>query len=139
MTAAQTSPQTRRRAASEADLDPRAYGLLGRLGLWVGRHARVTTGVWLMVIVGLGLFAPRVEAELSGAGWQADGSESVAVRELATEHFGGQASSSLQVVVHADQGPVTDGAGAEILAEATALLEADPRITDVVQPGRERH
>jgi putative drug exporter of the RND superfamily len=134
MTAAQTSPPTRRRAASQADLDLRAYGLLGRLGLWVGRHARVTTGAWLLLIVGLGLFAPRVEAELSGAGWQAGGSESVAVRELATEHFGGNASSSLQVVVHAERGLVTEAAGAEILAEATALLEADMRITDVVQP-----
>jgi RND superfamily putative drug exporter len=134
MTAAQTSPPTRHVAVGEADLDPRAYGLLGRLGIWVGRHARVTTTAWLLVIVGLGLFAPRVEAELSGAGWQADGSESVAVRELASEHFGGNGSSSLQVVVHADQGRVTDGAGAEILAEATALLESDPRISDVVQP-----
>jgi hypothetical protein len=40
--------------------------------------------VWLLLIVGLGAFAPKVEANLSGAGWQADGSESVAVRELAT-------------------------------------------------------
>ena len=52
----------------------------------------MTTVVWLLVIVGLGVFAPRVESELSGAGWQANGSESVAARELAQEHFGGNAS-----------------------------------------------
>lgn len=130
MTAAQTTPSTRH----QPDLNPRDYGLLGRLGLWVGRHGRVTTAAWLLMVVGLGLFAPRVEAELSGAGWQADGSESVAVRDLATEHFGGAASSSLQVVVHAEEGLVTEGPGTEILAEATALLEADPRISEVVQP-----
>jgi RND superfamily putative drug exporter len=117
-----------------AELDPRRYGLLGRLGLLVSRHGRVTTVVWLLVIVGLGAFAPQVEGALSGAGWQADGSESVAVRELAVEHFGGNASSALQVVVHREDGPVTEGPGREVLAKVTAVLEGDPRIGEVVQP-----
>lgn len=109
-------------------------GPLGRLGVQVTHHTRATAVVWLLVIVGLGAFAPRVEAELSGAGWQADGSESVAVRELAQEHFGGKASSAIQVVVHSTGGPVTEGAGQEILARATAILEDDSRIAEVVQP-----
>ncbi len=54
--------------------------------MWVTDHARLITVVWLLVIVGLGAFAPKVEAELSGAGWQADPSESVAARELAQDH-----------------------------------------------------
>ena len=49
-------------------------------------------------MIGLGAFAPQVEHNLSGAGWQADGSESVAARELAQEHFGGNASTAIQVV-----------------------------------------
>jgi RND superfamily putative drug exporter len=109
-------------------------GPLGRLGVWVTHHTRMTAVVWLLVIVGLGAFAPKVEAELSGAGWQADGSESVAVRELAQEHFGGNASSAIQVVVHSTDGPVTEGAGKDILARATAILEDDSRIATVVQP-----
>jgi putative drug exporter of the RND superfamily len=56
-------------------------GLLGRLGVWVTRHSRLVTLSWLVVVIGLGVFAPKVEHNLSGAGWQADGSESVAVRE----------------------------------------------------------
>lgn len=109
-------------------------GPLGRLGVWVTTHARTTTVVWLLLIVGLGFFAPRVEAALSGAGWQADGSESVTVRELAVDHFGGNASSALQVVVHSSEGPVTEGEGADVLARATELLAADDRIGDVLQP-----
>ncbi|HEY0949892.1 MMPL family transporter [Nocardioides sp.] len=119
------------------DVDPEiGYrpGPLGRLGVWVTHHTRMTAVVWLLIIVGLGAFAPKVEAELSGAGWQADGSESVAVRELAQEHFGGNASSAIQVVVRSNDGPVTQGAGKEILARATALLEEDSRIAEVVQP-----
>jgi RND superfamily putative drug exporter len=67
-------------------------------------------------------------------GWQADGSESVAARELAQEHFGGNASSAIQVVVQSSDGPVTDGEGAEVLAEVTEILQDEPRIADVVQP-----
>ena len=109
-------------------------GVLGRLGTWVTDHARPVTVVWLLVIIGLGVFAPRVEQNLSGAGWQADGSESVEARELARQHFGGNASSAIQVVVHSEDGPVTEGRGAEVLAEVTSSLEAEPRIDDVVAP-----
>ena len=109
-------------------------GPLGRLGLWVTHHRKLTAVVWLLLIVGLGAFAPKVEANLSGAGWQADGSESVAVRELAQESFGGNASSAIQVVVHSTDGPVTEGHGKQVLAEATAMLEDEPRIADVIAP-----
>ncbi|AWB91917.1 MMPL family transporter [Aeromicrobium chenweiae] len=111
-----------------------APGLLGRLGTWVTAHARLVTVAWLLVIVGLGLFAPKVEQNLSGAGWQANGSESVEARELARQHFGGNASSAIQVVVHSKDGPVTEGHGAEVLAAVTSTLEAEPRIADVIAP-----
>jgi RND superfamily putative drug exporter len=109
-------------------------GILGRLGTWVTDHARLVTLAWLLVIVGLGVFAPRVEQNLSGAGWQANGSESVAARELARQHFGGNTSSAIQVVIHSNDGPVTTGQGAKVLAEVTSQLQAEPRIADVVAP-----
>ena len=123
----------RHAAAPEPDLGYRP-GPLGRLGVAVTRHARLTTVVWLLVIVGLGAFAPRVESELSGAGWQANGSDSVTARELAQEHFGGNASTAIQVVVHSTDGPLTSPEGQQVLASATALLQEDSRIADVVQP-----
>ncbi len=130
-----TSTATARHAAPPTDpvLEPRP-GPLGRLGVWVTDHAALTTAVWLLVIIGLGAFAPKVESELSGAGWQADGSESVAARELAQAHFGGNTSTAIQVVVHSTDGSVTQGKGKQILARATAMLDQDSRIADVVQP-----
>ncbi len=109
-------------------------GPLGRLGMAVTRHARITTVVWLIIVIGLGAFAPRVESELSGAGWQADGSDSVAARELAREHFGGNSSTAIQVVVHSPDGSLTSAGGQQVLARATELLEQESRIADVVQP-----
>lgn len=109
-------------------------GPLGRLGVHAANHARTTGVVWLLLVVGLGIFAPRVEHNLSGAGWQADGSESVAVRDLAQEHFGGLASHAIQVVVHSTDGSVTGSAGSEVIAAVTSTLESDPRISEVVAP-----
>ena len=82
-------------------------GPLGRLGTWVIDHRRVVTAVWLLVLIGLGAFAPGVERSLSGAGWQADHSESVAVRKLVQQHFEGRGSYAIQVVVHSDGSPLT--------------------------------
>jgi RND superfamily putative drug exporter len=114
--------------------ETQTVGLLGRLASAVIRHGRLTVTVWLVVIVGLGAFSPQVEKSLSGAGWQADGSESVEVRELARSHFGGNASSALQIVVHSDRAPVTSGPGAEVIAQVEATLGGDDRISTVVPP-----
>jgi RND superfamily putative drug exporter len=116
------------------ELDPRKYGFLGKLGLAVTRHRRATLVVWGLVVVVLGVFAPRVESELSGAGWQADGSESVSVRELAVAHFGGNASSAIQVVISDPEGDILTGAGGEAIASATAILDADARVGKVIAP-----
>ncbi|MFC7726989.1 MMPL family transporter [Nocardioides sp. GCM10028917] len=133
-----TSTATRRHAHTPTDADPYGIGYrpgpLGRIGLWVTHHRKATALVWLLLVIGLGAFAPKVEANLSGAGWQADGSESVAVRELATDSFGGNASSAIQVVIHADDGPVTTGTGADVIEEVTAILEDESRIADVIAP-----
>ena len=63
-----------------------------------------------------------------------NGSDSVTARELAQEHFGGNASTAIQVVVHSTDGPLTSPEGQQVLARATALLQEDSRIADVVQP-----
>ncbi len=131
-----TSTADRRHASSPVPRLAPGFrpGLLGRLGLWVTDHARLVTAVWVLLVIGLGAFAPKVEHTLSGAGWQADGSESVAARELAREHFGGNASSAIQVVVHSTDGPVTKGQGAAVVAEVESMLRDEPRIAEVVAP-----
>ena len=109
-------------------------GPLGRLGMWVTGHHRLVTAAWVLVVIGLGVFAPTVEKNLSGAGWQANGSESVAVRDLAQQHFGGNASHAIQVVVHSTTGPLTDSAGKKVLAQVTSVLQDEPRLAEVVAP-----
>ncbi|MFE4600004.1 MMPL family transporter [Kitasatospora indigofera] len=112
---------------------PGRAGLLGRLGTWSAMHFKAVLVGWLLVVVALGAFAPQVTGALSGAGWQANGSESVKVRQLAEQHFAGNASSALQIVVAADR-PVTDPAVQQVIGKAEAIAAADPRISTVVPP-----
>ena len=57
-----------------------SVGRFGRLGAWTADHFRTVVVAWAVIAVGLGAFAPRAEHALSGAGWEATGSESVAAR-----------------------------------------------------------
>ncbi|HEU5207038.1 MAG TPA: MMPL family transporter [Gaiellaceae bacterium] len=83
---------------------------------------------WAVAAVALGTLAPFAEHALSGAGWEANGSESVATRAAVDESFGGQGAYALMVVVHGDGGlePVLD--------EAVAMLESDGRVSEVAPP-----
>ncbi|MEU3475688.1 MMPL family transporter [Rhodococcus sp. NPDC006774] len=97
-------------------------------------HRRWVFGVWLIVLVALGSFAPSVFSSLAGAGWQANGSESVQVRELAQQHFGGNSSAAVQVVVHSDTAPITDAAVQDVIADVSDVFAGDSRFGDVVAP-----
>ena len=79
---------------------PEAVGPVGRLGGWAADHLRPVALAWAGVAVVLAVFAPQVETALSGAGWQANGSESVAARTLIQRNFAGLSSSAPMVVLH---------------------------------------
>ncbi|MGF0254870.1 MMPL family transporter [Rhodococcus erythropolis] len=117
-----------------ADPPAQSDGILARLGRSMAAHTRLVIGVWLIALVALGAAAPSVFTSLAGAGWQANGSESVQVRELAEQHFGGNSSAAVQVVVHSDSLPITDPSMQQTLAAATEIFSADPRFGEVVAP-----
>ena len=79
---------------------PEAVGPIGRLGGWAADHIRIVALSWAVLAIALAVFAPKVETALSGAGWQANGSDSVQARTLIQKNFGGLASSAPIVVIH---------------------------------------
>ena len=121
--------------ASQAATSPTVRpGPLGRLGTWVIDHRGPVMMTWFIVLIGLAVLAPGVERSLSGAGWQADNSESVTVRQLVEQHFGGNGSYAIQVVVHSTAGPLSDPEGQRVIGRVTGILDAEPRLADVVGP-----
>ncbi|MBW4780718.1 MMPL family transporter [Rhodococcus fascians] len=122
-------------ATGRPDRDsPSAPGALGRLGSTMVRRRRWVFGIWLIALVALGSAAPSVFSSLAGAGWQANGSESVQVRELAQQHFGGNSSAAVQVVVHSDTATIEDAAVQQTLTDVAAVFDGDTRFGEVIAP-----
>jgi RND superfamily putative drug exporter len=129
-----TAQATLTRADEVHGAEEHRYGLLGRLGYFTANHFRAVLLTWVVIALGLGVFAPKAQHALAGAGWEASGSQSVAARQLVDSQFAGLSSSALQVVVHSGDRPVTDPAVQSVITHAEKLLHADPRISQVVAP-----
>jgi len=109
-------------------------GPVGRLGRFAASQPRWIFVAWVVIAIGLGALAPRVETALSGAGWQANGSESVAVREQVDRAFAGGGAYALQVAVHSERLTVADRGFRESVRRAERLLAADAAVSEVIPP-----
>jgi putative drug exporter of the RND superfamily len=113
---------------------PTKLGPVGRLGRFAASQPRWVFVAWVAIAVGLGALAPRVETALSGAGWQANGSESVAARERVDRAFAGGGAYALQVAVHSQDLTAADPAFRRSVRSAERLLAADPAVSRVIPP-----
>ena len=128
------SPEHGDRTGTEG-LPAAHQSLFARLGTWTATHLRVVLLIWLLVLVVFGAFAVRVETALAGAGWQASNSQSVQARAIVERNFAGLGATGLQVVVVDHRGPIaSDPAAQAVVAKATRMLRADPRVSTVVPP-----
>ncbi len=110
------------------------YGPIGRLGRYTATHFRTVLMAWAVVAVGLGFFAPRVEKALSGAGWEASGSQSVQARKLIDRNFAGLSGYGLMTVVHSPGATSGDPAFRGTVSAVERQLRADPAVRTVVAP-----
>lgn len=108
-----------------------ALGPIGRLGHWTAGHFRLVVLAWVAIAVGLGVFAPKVEHALSGAGWEASGSESVAARELVDERFGGLSGYALSVVVSSPSQRAGEPGFDRVVSHVRGVLRKSPAVSRV--------
>jgi RND superfamily putative drug exporter len=109
-------------------------GPVGRLGRYTASHFKVVLAGWLAVAVVLGVFAPRVETALSGAGWEASGSQSVQARQLINKDFHGLSSYGLMTVLYSPTKTVSDPTFQAVVARVERTLRADSAVSVVVPP-----
>ena len=123
-------------AAAEGEPYPQPVnvGPIGRLGRYTATHFRMILIGWLIVAIGLGVFAPKVETALAGAGWEATGSQSVQARNLINHDFDGLSSYALMTVVHSPSQTVSDPGFRRVLGSVEALLKRSAAVKIVVAP-----
>ena len=109
-------------------------GPVGRLGRYTASHFKVVLAGWLAVAVVLGVFAPRVETALSGAGWEASGSQSVQARQLINKDFHGLSSYGLMTVLYSPTKTVGDPTFQAVAARVERTFRADSAVSVVVPP-----
>lgn len=107
---------------------------LARFGRWAHEHRLLVIAAWVVVAVGLGVFAPRLEHSLSGAMWEVRGSDSLAARRIVEENFGGLSSQSAAVVLHSDTLDASSPAFRERIARAITVLAAEPAYGPAMPP-----
>jgi RND superfamily putative drug exporter len=109
-------------------------GPVGRLGHYTATHFKVVLAGWLVVAVALGVFAPRVESALSGAGWETSGSQSVQARQLIDKNFHGLSSYGLMTVLYSPTTTVSDPAYRAVIGRVERTLRRDAAVSAVVAP-----
>ncbi len=132
MSAAVAPPATRPTEPSTQHV-PRV-GPIGRLGRYTATHLRTVLAGWLVVALVLGFFAPRVEKALSGAGWEASGSQSVQARKLIERDFAGLGSYGLMTVVYSPTQTVSSPTFRSTIARVEQTLRANGAVRTVLAP-----
>jgi RND superfamily putative drug exporter len=111
-----------------------SVGPVGRLGRYTATHFKVVLVGWLVVAIGLGIFAPRVETALSGAGWETTGSQSVQARNLINKDFRGLSSYGLMTVIQSPTQTVNDPGFKAVVSRVEQTLRGDSAVASVVAP-----
>ncbi len=109
-------------------------GPIGRLGRYTATHFRRVLVAWIVLALVLGFFAPRVESALSGAGWEASGSQSVQARKLVEKDFAGLGSYGLMTVVYSPTETVSSPMFRSAISRVEATLRASGAVRTVVAP-----
>lgn len=109
-------------------------GPLGTTGRLMASNRLAVIAVWVLVAIGLGVFAPRLEHALSGAMWEVEGSDSLAARQAIEREFGGLSSQSAVIVLQSETLTYQDPAFAERIAAATAVLASEDAFGPAMPP-----
>ncbi|HEY7961665.1 MAG TPA: MMPL family transporter [Solirubrobacteraceae bacterium] len=114
--------------------DVARVGPIGRLGRYTATHLRTVLVGWLLVALVLGFFAPRVEKALSGAGWEASGSQSAQARKLIERDFAGLGSYGLMTVVYSPTQTVSSPTFRSTIVRVEQTLRTNAAVRTVLAP-----
>jgi RND superfamily putative drug exporter len=106
-------------------------GLLARIGRAAARRPRRVLSLWAVVVLVAAPLALTLTSALSGAGWEAQGSDAAQVRDELRRDFP-QLGAEAAVVAFRQERPVAEDPGG--LRRLVAGLEGSPGTTRVIDP-----
>ncbi len=106
---------------------------LDRLARFTVRHRRTFVVGWLLVAIGISVFAASVGRQFADD-LTLPGRDSQEATDLVDEHFPGQVNGTNPVLFKAGQGTITDQQNRKLIDETVKALQADPAVASVVSP-----
>ena len=117
-----------------SSFETRPTTTLGRLAAWAADHRRPVVVAWATAVLVLGALAPFADRALSGAGWEAPGSESGQARQAVESHFPGQGTYALTVVVTGTRAGGDDPPMRYAASGVERVLRSDRAVSGVRPP-----
>jgi RND superfamily putative drug exporter len=105
---------------------------LERLGQACARHPWRTIGAWVLAALVIGMLAANARGYSES--FEIPGTESQQATDLLKERFPAQAGATAQVVLHSDDGALTDPANTAAIDASLARVEQVRGVTAVVSP-----
>jgi putative drug exporter of the RND superfamily len=107
--------------------------LLHRIAVFSARRRALVIGVWLVLLVGLGMAAHAAGTKYSSSA-EVAGSDSAAANEVMARSFSPQLSDASPIVFHVEDGKVTDAANREVVEASLAELSKSDDVASVSDP-----
>ncbi|MFN8108441.1 MAG: MMPL family transporter [Thermoleophilia bacterium] len=99
-------------------------GPFARVGRWSARHHRAVIAVWFVVLVALGVFAPRLQDQLTPGGFQISGSTSDRARQILERDFATAYPTGVTLLVSSDTLKPGDPAFDRVVQRVAAAVRA---------------
>lgn len=113
-------------------------GPFARIAGFSARRWRPVLAGWLVLMMVLGVFAPRLEHELTPGGFEIGGSDSQIAREIIRRDFTDRFPTGVTLVVSSPDRPVSDPRFQAVVdAAARAMAARRPLVGGVVTPARD--
>ncbi len=106
--------------------------LFFRFGSFVGRFRWLLVALWLVVIVGMGSFAPKLGPALSTGGFKVGNSPAVNARQLFKKEFPKQSPNQMMIIHQSSSLKVTDPKFQEHVKKTAQKLEDNSKVKKVI-------
>ena len=107
--------------------------MLHRIAVFSARRKALVIGVWLVVLVGLGMASHAAGTKYSSSA-EVAGSDSAAANDVMARSFSKELSDASPIVFHTDEGTIADGENRAVVEESLASVSQAEHVASVTDP-----